>query len=182
MKTLAGADIELGVVPGAEGDVALGLEQECAGRAIEAGQQAARESEKIAQRRGAEDQPAAAGEMEHDEPRDQPPGSPPPLDRRRVRTVQHQQDMERARLAIEQVLKVQVNVSAEAGKLTAPMADADLVTDLLIQLRSAGIALSEMSVQKPTLDEVFLTITGHNVKEETSRTSHESNKTEVTSA
>ncbi|GAB6926568.1 daunorubicin resistance protein DrrA family ABC transporter ATP-binding protein [Paenibacillus sp. JCM 10914] len=97
-------------------------------------------------------------------------------------TVKHQQDMERARLAIEQVLKVQVNVSAEAGKLTAPMADADLVTDLLIQLRSAGIALSEMSVQKPTLDEVFLTITGHNVKEETSRTSHESNKTEVTSA
>jgi ABC-2 type transport system ATP-binding protein len=40
------------------------------------------------------------------------------------------------------------------------MSDPDRVTDLLITLREAGIHLTEMSVQKPTLDEVFLTITG----------------------
>ena len=51
------------------------------------------------------------------------------------------------------------------------MADADLVTDLLIALREAGIQLAEMSVQKPTLDEVFLTITGHGVEESTSKAS-----------
>jgi ABC-2 type transport system ATP-binding protein len=45
------------------------------------------------------------------------------------------------------------------------MANADKVTDVLVALRSAGIHLSEMSVQKPTLDEVFLTITGHDTKE-----------------
>jgi ABC-2 type transport system ATP-binding protein len=43
------------------------------------------------------------------------------------------------------------------------MRDADLVADLLVVLRDAGIHLSELSVQKPTLDEVFLTLTGHGV-------------------
>jgi ABC-2 type transport system ATP-binding protein len=71
-----------------------------------------------------------------------------------------------ARRIVEQVLRVQTSVSSEAAKITAPMADADLVTDLLIALRSSGIHLAELSVQKPTLDEVFLTITGHGVKEE----------------
>ena len=32
--------------------------------------------------------------------------------------------------------------------------------------REAGIHLQEMSVQKPTLDEVFLTLTGHGVEED----------------
>ncbi|GAA5036846.1 ATP-binding cassette domain-containing protein [Microbacterium fluvii] len=63
--------------------------------------------------------------------------------------------------AIEQVLGVRGTLSPESTRITAPMADADRVADLLITLREAGIGLTEMSVQKPTLDEVFLTITGH---------------------
>jgi ABC-2 type transport system ATP-binding protein len=47
------------------------------------------------------------------------------------------------------------------------MAEADLVTDLLIALREAGVDLAELSVQKPTLDEVFLTLTGRGVEENT---------------
>lgn len=78
-------------------------------------------------------------------------------------------DMESVRQTVERVLGVQSIVSPEAGKVTAPMADADKVTDLLIALREADIRLAEMSVQKPTLDEVFLTITGHGVEEETSQ-------------
>ncbi|WP_042163259.1 daunorubicin resistance protein DrrA family ABC transporter ATP-binding protein [Paenibacillus gorillae] len=76
-------------------------------------------------------------------------------------SVQHPLHIEKARQIVEQVLQIQSVVSPEAGKITAPMADADLVTDLLIALRTAGISLAEMSVQKPTLDEVFLSITGH---------------------
>ncbi|MGG4345526.1 tetracycline efflux ABC transporter Tet(58) subunit A [Paenibacillus lautus] len=95
-------------------------------------------------------------------------------------TVQNLQDMDRARHTVEQVLKVHANVSPEAGKITAPMANAGLVTDLLIELRAAGIGLSEMSVQKPTLDEVFLTITGHGVKEDAAQGSYESTEREVT--
>jgi ABC-2 type transport system ATP-binding protein len=63
---------------------------------------------------------------------------------------------------------VQAVVSPEATKIIAPMADADGVTDLLIKLRNMGIHLTEMGVQKPTLDEVFFAITGHGVEEQTS--------------
>lgn len=94
-------------------------------------------------------------------------------------SVQNPQQIEDARRTVEQVLKVQSNVSLEVGKITAPMANADLVTDLLIALRTEGIHLSEMSVQKPTLDEVFLTITGNGVKADAPLTSDSSSKVEV---
>ena len=46
------------------------------------------------------------------------------------------------------------------------MTSPDTVTDLLVRLREEGIAVTELSVQKPTLDEVFLTITGRPAVEE----------------
>lgn len=68
---------------------------------------------------------------------------------------------EEARGLILRTLGIESAVSPEAQRITAPLADPDLVTDLLVALRSADIALAEVSVQKPTLDEVFLTLTGH---------------------
>ncbi|UYG17986.1 ATP-binding cassette domain-containing protein [Brachybacterium huguangmaarense] len=68
--------------------------------------------------------------------------------------------------AVEQVLGVRAALSPEASRLTAPMADADRVAELLITLRDAGVHLAEMSVQKPSLDEVFLTITGHDATDQ----------------
>lgn len=70
-------------------------------------------------------------------------------------------DLDAARRTIGSVLGVPAVISPEAGRITAPMTDPDRVTDLFIAFREAGIHLSEMSVQKPTLDEVFLTLTGH---------------------
>jgi ABC-2 type transport system ATP-binding protein len=64
---------------------------------------------------------------------------------------------------LERVLGVTPTVSP-GGRLTAPLADADRVADLLIELRGADIHLAEFSVRKPTLDEVFLTLTGHGVE------------------
>ncbi|GAA2066799.1 MULTISPECIES: ATP-binding cassette domain-containing protein [Leifsonia] len=75
-------------------------------------------------------------------------------------------DIEDARRAIQTVLGVDAVVSPEGSRLTAPMRNADAVTDLFVTFREAGIHLSEMSVQKPTLDEVFLTLTGHGVEDE----------------
>ena len=62
--------------------------------------------------------------------------------------------------AIDRVLGVRGTLSPEASRITAPMGDANRVAELLITMREAGIDLTEMSVQSPTLDEVFLTITG----------------------
>jgi ABC-2 type transport system ATP-binding protein len=56
------------------------------------------------------------------------------------------------------------------------MADPGRVADLLISLRESGIGVAELSVQKPTLDEVFLTITG---KPATADENAESQKEEV---
>ncbi len=48
----------------------------------------------------------------------------------------------------------------EAGVITAPVADPDLVADLMLRLRAEGVGIDEIGVQRPSLDEVFLTLTG----------------------
>jgi ABC-2 type transport system ATP-binding protein len=48
----------------------------------------------------------------------------------------------------------------EPALVTAPMTNPDSVTDLLVTLREANIRLAALSVQDPTLDEVFLALTG----------------------
>jgi len=79
-------------------------------------------------------------------------------------SIQHTQDTQRARMIVERVLNVHSAVSPEGGMITAPMATADRVTDLLLALREEGIHLAELSVQKPSLDEVFLTLTAEDEK------------------
>jgi daunorubicin/doxorubicin transport system ATP-binding protein len=61
---------------------------------------------------------------------------------------------------------VSATVTPEARRINAPMTSPDAVTDLLVQLRGEAIAVDELSVQKPTLDEVFLTITGRSTSAE----------------
>jgi ABC-2 type transport system ATP-binding protein len=68
-------------------------------------------------------------------------------------------ELGRALGLVERVLGAKGVVTDELG-ITAPMKAADHVAELLLALREAKIGLSEISVQKPTLDEVFLTITG----------------------
>lgn len=51
-------------------------------------------------------------------------------------------------------------VLAPDGRLTAPVPAADSAGEVLVALRSAGIHLADVAVQQPTLDEVFLTLTG----------------------
>ncbi len=79
-------------------------------------------------------------------------------------------DMEEASSIIQNVLQAHPT-RPEPTLLAAPMADPEKITDLLVALRQAQVHLTEVSVQKPTLDEVFLTITGrpaeHEVEEDT---------------
>ncbi|MEE2814960.1 MAG: ATP-binding cassette domain-containing protein [Actinomycetota bacterium] len=80
-----------------------------------------------------------------------------------VMRLQPGSDLETARTTIARVLDATAIVSPEAARLTVPMSDPDEVTDLLVAFRAAGVHLSEFSVQQPTLDEVFLTLTGSGV-------------------
>ena len=51
--------------------------------------------------------------------------------------------------------------SSDGRHLTVALDDPALVTDVLIRLRDRGVGVAQLSVQKPSLDEVFLSITGH---------------------
>jgi ABC-2 type transport system ATP-binding protein len=52
-------------------------------------------------------------------------------------------------------------LTPESGELSVPLTSADQVADVLIALRQAGVHLASVSVDRPTLDEVFLALTGH---------------------
>jgi ABC-2 type transport system ATP-binding protein len=52
-------------------------------------------------------------------------------------------------------------LTPEAGGVNVALADADQAAEALIALRQAGISIASVSVAKPTLDEVFLALTGH---------------------
>lgn len=67
---------------------------------------------------------------------------------------------------IRQILQSEVHI-ASSNVLTAPLADPEDITDLLLALRGSQIALSGISVKSPTLDEVFLTLTGHQTEQQT---------------
>ncbi|MCX5041745.1 ATP-binding cassette domain-containing protein [Aldersonia sp. NBC_00410] len=68
---------------------------------------------------------------------------------------------EDARRLIAEQLGTEVAITPEAGRLTAPMNNARATPEILIRLRDNGIDVDEITVSKPSLDEVFLTITGH---------------------
>jgi len=52
-------------------------------------------------------------------------------------------------------------LTPEAGRMNVPLADPNRAADVLIGLREAGVGVASVSVAKPTLDEVFLALTGH---------------------
>jgi ABC-2 type transport system ATP-binding protein len=73
-------------------------------------------------------------------------------------------EADKALLIVEKVLDVKA-AAPETTLITAPMADPEKITDLLVALRAAKLHLNTVSVQEPTLDEVFLALTGNLKKE-----------------
>ena len=53
----------------------------------------------------------------------------------------------------------------EARRLNVPLRYGDQAVDVLVALRQAGIEVESLTVQKPSLDEVFLALTGHDTHE-----------------
>jgi ABC-2 type transport system ATP-binding protein len=51
--------------------------------------------------------------------------------------------------------------------MNVPLEEADVAGDVLIGLRQAGVPIRSVSVAKPSLDEVFLALTGHDTGEPT---------------
>jgi ABC-2 type transport system ATP-binding protein len=68
-------------------------------------------------------------------------------------------DAQQANDVIRRVLGTYCHITPE-GLITAPLADPGVITDILLALRNQHIGLLEVSVKSPTLDEVFMAITG----------------------
>ncbi|MFB9314379.1 ATP-binding cassette domain-containing protein [Nocardioides plantarum] len=58
-------------------------------------------------------------------------------------------------------------LTPESGGLNVALTDADRAADVLIALRQAEVSIASVSVAKPTLDEVFLALTGHGTDADT---------------
>jgi len=69
-------------------------------------------------------------------------------------------DSQRAIAALGEINGRAPNPENTGSRLTLPLGSADESAEALIALRTANISINEVSVQKPSLDEVFLTITG----------------------
>ena len=70
-------------------------------------------------------------------------------------------DTAEAAHVVRRVLGEEPVLTPEAGGLNAALTDANRAADVLIALRQSGLSIATATVQKPTLDEVFMAITGH---------------------
>jgi ABC-2 type transport system ATP-binding protein len=52
-------------------------------------------------------------------------------------------------------------LSPAARRLSLPLQRSEQAVDVLVALRERGIAIDSFNVQKPSLDEVFMVLTGH---------------------
>jgi ABC-2 type transport system ATP-binding protein len=70
-------------------------------------------------------------------------------------------DLELAREVVWRVVGREPVLTPESGRMNVPLETADGAADVLIGLRQAGVGIASVSVARPTLDEVFLALTGH---------------------
>jgi len=54
----------------------------------------------------------------------------------------------------------------QTGLITAPIDDPAVLPELVRRLDDRGVTLAELSLRRPSLDEVFLTLTGHRAEED----------------
>jgi ABC-2 type transport system ATP-binding protein len=69
------------------------------------------------------------------------------------------------------MLGEQPSLSPEARRLSVPLQRSDQAVDVLVTLRERGIHIDSVSVQKPSLDEVFMVLTGHDASDDPDHTS-----------
>ncbi len=80
-----------------------------------------------------------------------------------VVTVQREIDIPVAQEALETVTGIEPTVVTDALQLTAPATGGEMLTDVMQTLKTRGIAIDDIGLRRPTLDEVFLQLTGQDI-------------------
>ncbi len=69
---------------------------------------------------------------------------------------------------VERIATAQPDVDPETRRLSAPVSERiTVLTEVLRTLQDADIAVEDVSLRRPTLDEAFLELTGHRTDENT---------------
>jgi oleandomycin transport system ATP-binding protein len=69
-----------------------------------------------------------------------------------------------------ELIRGEVITNAETGMAAAPVGDSALVRHVFRELDDRGIELAEFALRKPSMDEVFFTLTGRRASDEDSGT------------
>jgi len=69
------------------------------------------------------------------------------------------------------------SLSPEARRFSLALERSEQAVDVLVTLRERGIAIDSVNVQKPSLDEVFMVLTGHDAGSEDGPDNHDSTTT-----
>jgi ABC-2 type transport system ATP-binding protein len=67
---------------------------------------------------------------------------------------------------LSRVLDTEPQLDADPAALSVPIADAERASEAVGELSRAGLGLASFSLAQPSLDEVFLALTGHPAEEE----------------
>jgi ABC-2 type transport system ATP-binding protein len=81
----------------------------------------------------------------------------------RLLDAERRPDAERV---LAQALEAETRLESDPAALTVPVADAERAAEGVAALTRAGIGLASFSLAQPTLDEVFLALTGHPAEDE----------------
>ena len=60
-----------------------------------------------------------------------------------------------------------VNLEPDPAAIAAPCGDADHAAEAMAELTRSGIQVADFSLGQPSLDEVFLALTGHTAEDQT---------------
>jgi oleandomycin transport system ATP-binding protein len=69
-------------------------------------------------------------------------------------------------LAVQEITRSAADVRPDTGLVTAPASDPAMLAAVVRRLDDEGIAAAELALRLPSLDEVFLTLTGHAAQDE----------------
>jgi ABC-2 type transport system ATP-binding protein len=76
------------------------------------------------------------------------------------------EDRSRAEQVLSQALGVPMHLDSDSAALSARVSDPEQVAHALAELSRSGVALTDFALGQPSLDEVFLTLTGRPAEED----------------
>lgn len=70
-------------------------------------------------------------------------------------------DLDTVRGVVSELLETPPTIDTDAGLVTGPVSDSSVLAEAVRRFDDVGVTVSELALRRPSLDEVFLSLTGH---------------------